>query len=216
MYIDIRKIVIFVILIIIYTDMKNEKWAKIPGRERSHIVSNYGVVKSIDRWITNIDGKDLFLQGKELYQSKDGNGYPTIGLSWDGKVKHFTIHRLVWDVFSVQERKRGLDVDHMDENKENNYIGNLQLITHNKNTKKRSEYQKTGIAKILGVHRISGGKEKPWRTSIMCNKKRTHLGYFKTIEEAKAEYERADKEYQETGTVTKIFKSNRGPKTKMT
>lgn len=65
--------------------------------------------------------------------TKDNCGYLRASLQKDeGGQKHWRIHRLIWTAVngSIPE---GLQVNHIDENKENNSISNLNLMTLKEN-----------------------------------------------------------------------------------
>ena len=104
-----------------------EQWKPIKNFPRYEI-SNYGRVKS--------------LKGKEKILTPYINkGYCDISLSNDGQRKHFLIHSLVWSHFS-DIPQGDLQIDHRDENKINNHIDNLQLLTCKENINKHWDYFK--------------------------------------------------------------------------
>lgn len=47
-----------------------------------------------------------------------------------------TIHQVVWDTFGDRAVPEGYVIDHIDENKRNNHISNLQLLTRGENVSK--------------------------------------------------------------------------------
>lgn len=73
-----------------------------------------------------------FLKPKKLPK-----GYLRVNLSKNGVVKDFLIHRLVAEAY-IPNPENLETVDHIDGNKEHNYIGNLQWMTHTDNIKKGS------------------------------------------------------------------------------
>lgn len=76
-------------------------------------------------------------RGKKILKPNINKGYYDITLSKKGKQKHFLIHRLVWNHFGESNRiEKNLVVDHIDENKLNNHISNLQLLTNKENLNK--------------------------------------------------------------------------------
>lgn len=56
-------------------------------------------------------------------------GYPRITLSKHGKIKQFFVHRLVAETF-LGKVPDGYSVNHIDGNKQNNDLSNLEIITH--------------------------------------------------------------------------------------
>ena len=99
----------------------DEKFVKIKGYE-GYEVSNTGKIKSLK---TN----------RLLTPQKNNCGYLYILLTDSNKkVKINLIHRLVFDSFiGITD---GLEINHLDEDKENNRLDNLELITHEDNLKK--------------------------------------------------------------------------------
>ena len=112
--------------------MDEEVWKDIVGYEGLYAVSNCGRVKSLERLAWN--GKVYhILKGKILKPQKCINGYLYTSLSRDGKRKFYTIHRLVLSTFSPCENMSKLDVNHIDENKLNNVLSNLEWCTRSYN-----------------------------------------------------------------------------------
>lgn len=101
-----------------------EKFVKVKGYE-GYEVSNTGKIKSLK---TN----------RLLKPQKNNCGYLYILLTdHNKKVKINLIHRLVFDSFIGIDD--GLEINHLDEDKENNRLDNLELITHEDNLKKYRE-----------------------------------------------------------------------------
>lgn len=72
---------------------------------------------------------------KFLKPKKNNRGYLLVGLYKENKQRHFLIHRLVAEAYIPNPQ--GLEtVDHIDNNKEHNYIGNLQWMTNKDNNSK--------------------------------------------------------------------------------
>ena len=97
-------------------------WKHVIGYEDYH-VSNDGQVKSFKR----------YKEGKFLAPRKDRGGYLFVTLYKNSKGKNFKIHRLVLSTFAPVENMDLLEVNHIDENKQNNNISNLQWMTKQDN-----------------------------------------------------------------------------------
>ena len=75
------------------------------------------------------DGQIVGKRGAALTPSDNGLGYLRVRMS-DG---YRMVHRLVWEAF-VGPVPVGLQVDHVDGDKSNNSLSNLQLVTASENT----------------------------------------------------------------------------------
>ncbi|WP_018923850.1 NUMOD4 domain-containing protein [Salsuginibacillus kocurii] len=120
-----------------------EKWkpVNVEGYQQFYQVSNLGRVKSLDR----VDRRGQLRKGRVLKQNQS-NGYYFIGLRKDGKVKQIDIHRLVALTFLNNSENKPA-VNHIDGNKVNNCVTNLEWVTHKEN----SEHAvKTGLTNISG------------------------------------------------------------------
>ena len=85
-----------------------------------YCVSNYGRVKNIET-------------GKILIGDKNNYGYRRVVLR-DGKdTKKVFVHRLVMMTFSPVENMESLQVNHIDGDKENNSLENLEWVTQSEN-----------------------------------------------------------------------------------
>lgn len=70
--------------------------------------------------------------GRFLQQQTDRQGYKYIQLNVENKRKHLFVHRLVW-IFHHGHADNNLQINHIDGNKENNSISNLELVTGKEN-----------------------------------------------------------------------------------
>ena len=95
-------------------------------------VSNFGRVRSLDRIINYNHSKYLTLKGKYLKTSKNKDGYLQVNLCKDEIPKNHRISRLVYFTFNYDDDTK-LQVNHIDENKLNNRLDNLNLMTAKEN-----------------------------------------------------------------------------------
>ena len=107
-----------------------EIWKDIKDYEHKYQVSNLGNVRSLSR----IDSRGYNKTGKMLKGRNDGRGYLKVALYTDGKPKNLRIHRLVVMAF-LGDIKEGYEVNHIDLNKQNNKLNNLELLTPTENMK---------------------------------------------------------------------------------
>lgn len=89
-------------------------------------VSNFGKVRSKDRIVEYSNGSIHKTIGKILVQRLDHNGYLTVSLQKNKKNYKVKVHRLVLSTFS---ECIGEQVNHIDEDKTNNKLLNLEWCT---------------------------------------------------------------------------------------
>jgi hypothetical protein len=108
-----------------------EIWKDIQGYEGLYQVSNLGRVKSLPRRI--VDRKNnRFFKGRVLKSYLDKDGYPTTIMSNKNKKRVIHVHRLVAETFIPNPENKGT-VNHIDGNKQNNRVGNLEWCTQLEN-----------------------------------------------------------------------------------
>lgn len=110
-------------------------------------------IKGYKNYIIHEDGKVVNIRtGRVLKFSKNQKGYVQIQLSENGKAKTITLHRLVYINF-MRDVPPGLEINHIDGNKENNHISNLELVTKKENMMKavQNGQIKTGAECSLSV-----------------------------------------------------------------
>jgi hypothetical protein len=114
--------------------MTTEIWKDVIGYEGMYRISNLGNVFSLK---TN----------KKLKQSIDSTGYYAVGLT-NKKTKIFRVHKLMAIMF-LNHKPLGykLVIDHINNNKLDNTIDNLQIVTIRENTTKdRKSKTKLGVS----------------------------------------------------------------------
>lgn len=158
-----------------------EEWRSVVGYECLYSVSNLGMVRSHHR------GSVKILKG-----GRNSEGYLTVKLYKNGKGKTNNIHSLVAVAFLgyTPNGFKGLVVDHIKNNERwNNRVDNLQLVTSRKNSSK----DRIGCtSKYTGVSwSVSSNK---WQAQIRTNGKAKHLGYFHDEYEAHLTYQEALKQ----------------------
>ena len=108
-----------------------EVWKDIKGYEGIYQVSNFGRVKSLDHYTMMKNDIKRLQKGRELLPNHYSNGYTFVTLVNKGKRKQCLLHRLVLIAFKGE--KKGYEVNHIDENKDNNSLDNLEWVTHKYN-----------------------------------------------------------------------------------
>lgn len=93
-------------------------------------ISNHGNIRSKDR-VTNNRHGTYVKKGRKINPVPDAYGYKMVHLHSNGKGCTKKIHRLVAETF--MEKKEGCEVNHIDCDKTNNFVSNLEWITHQEN-----------------------------------------------------------------------------------
>ncbi|EVY78360.1 hypothetical protein V835_01548 [Staphylococcus aureus W19276] len=111
-----------------------EDWKDIKGYEGKYLISSLGRVYILERKIEDSKGRIRSLKGKIAKQSTSLNGYKFVGLTSNNTRKIHYIHRLVSEHFIEKEKNKEW-VNHIDGDKTNNTIDNLEWCTPSENIK---------------------------------------------------------------------------------
>ena len=149
--------------------MLNIEWKPIKGYEGLYEVSNDGRVRRLR--FTN--GSHDFEKVRECKQTLNTWGYMTVNLSKNGKGSTKRVHRLVANAFLGESN---LQIDHIDGNKQNNRLDNLEYVTPKENTNRA---WKKGIAKYtderkeklreIALEKWKTNSFRKWRSKKVCN-----------------------------------------------
>ena len=120
----------------------HEEWRDVAGYEGLYQVSNFGEVKSMPREISYINryGYKTTVKTieKKMTPSNVGRGwmnkcgYLSVMLTINGKQKRVGVHRLVAQAF-IPNPDNKPQVNHIDGNKHNNKVDNLEWVTREEN-----------------------------------------------------------------------------------
>ncbi len=110
-----------------------EKWKDIKGFEGLYQVSNLGRVKSLERYKEN-HGKLQKVEEKIKTINIKNSGYQFVQLYKNNKYKNLMVHRLVAQAFIPNVNNKP-QINHIDGNKLNNNVTNLEWITKSENEK---------------------------------------------------------------------------------
>ena len=109
-----------------------EEWRPIVGYEGLYEVSSYGRVRSLDKYVKSKSKSYRLHKGKVLISEKNTRGYLSVVLSYNGKHKAITVHRLVAQAF-IPNPNNLPEINHKDEDKTNNNVENLEWCDHKYN-----------------------------------------------------------------------------------
>lgn len=151
-------------------------WKDIEGYEGLYQINNNAEIKSLSRIIKS--GYNRKIKEKILKPQLNTNGYYSISLHKDNKIVKKLVHVLVALAF-LPNPNNLTQVNHIDGNKLNNKINNLEWCTNRENTchfyKKKNK-----TSKYIGVYK----SKNKWVAQIMINNKIKHIGRFSEENEA--------------------------------
>lgn len=138
-----------------------EIWRDVTGFEALYQVSNYGKVKSYDRAVPYPRGQREIAtkKGKILTPKITRTGYCEVVLvGADGSRHNKKVHRLVAEAFIPNPDKLPY-INHIDENKQNNNVSNLEWCTPKYNS---GEYTKRRCS--FTQYDLNGNFIKDWNS----------------------------------------------------
>lgn len=140
----------------------SEEWRPVVGYEGLYEVSDLGNVRSMARCVDNGRGWKRPYRAKEKALQKNNHGYLIVGLYSKGKAKLMSVHRLVAEAF-IPNPENKAEVNHIDGNKTNNCVWNLEWATRTENACHSVNVLKKNpsIAKRKAVRHIETGKVYP-------------------------------------------------------
>lgn len=136
-----------------------EIWKDIEDYEKIYQISNLGRIKSLSRFVNNCKNYGsigFYTKEKILKLAISKTGYYICTLFKNGKGKTFKVHRLIAKAF-IENPNNYKIINHIDGNKLNNNLNNLEWCNHSHNNK---EAYKQGL------------KENNLKWIIECNKKK--------------------------------------------
>ena len=153
--------------------MGSVKWKHVVGYEGLYEVSDSGLIRAVDK--INALGKKL--KPKLIKPAPKNDGYLVVVLCKNKTRRTRLLHRIIMEAF---KGKSDLTVDHLDGNKLNNSIKNLEYVSHTENCYRRSVKKN----KSIGTRK----RGKKWSARIMINGVEKHLGTFEDQESSQLAY----------------------------
>jgi hypothetical protein len=154
-----------------------EIWKEVKDYEGIYEVSNNGIIRSLDRCVGK---RNYFVKGRIMKQHILDTGYSSTGLSKDSITTTRLIHQIVAESF-LNHNRCGFEfvVNHIDFNKLNNSVDNLEVVTQRENANRKhlkSSSTYTGV--------VFNKVRKNWTSTISVGKKNYYLGTFSSELEA--------------------------------
>lgn len=143
-----------------------EIWKDIKGYEGLYQISNTGKVKSLTRYINSKSGRKLLIKEKIRKTTTTTAGYEYTVLANKGKNKTLLIHRLVAEAF-IPNPNNYACVNHIDENKSNNNVSNLEWCNYEyNNTYKNIHLRRNldNVARKVIQYDLDMNEIKRWNT----------------------------------------------------
>ncbi|NCB45214.1 MAG: hypothetical protein EOM59_21705 [Clostridia bacterium] len=160
---------------------ESEIWRDVFGYEGIYQASSMGRVKALQRLQKTglVNNPTIKRKERLLKQTLIKNGYYSVGITKNGVTRTKSVHSIIFEAFNHVVSDRDTQIDHIDNNKLNNRISNLQLLTRRDNTSKSVKKDKpTGVFK----------NNNNWIARISVKNKLINLGTYPSIEEAEKVY----------------------------
>lgn len=105
-----------------------EEWRPVVGYEGSYEVSSMGTIRSLDR----INSRGSWIKGRLMKPYMNQYGYMKVKLRIKGEQTGYSVHRLVAQAFITNPDDKP-QVNHINENKTDNRVSNLEWVTIREN-----------------------------------------------------------------------------------
>jgi hypothetical protein len=129
---------------------------------------------------------------KKLKPAKNGKGYLIFDISYNNKQFHKRVHHFVYECITKlipnwsNKSADGITINHIDSNRINNKIDNLEIKTLRENLQLKEcnkiENKKSGLPRYVSF--IKNNNINCFRVLIRLKNKLIHFGNYSTVEEA--------------------------------
>ena len=125
----------------------DEIWRDIKGFEGYYQVSNLGRIRGTDRIVGHRQGKTRLWRGNIKIPTTTQTGYLKVRLFKNGKSVTREVQRFVAEAFIDNPMNKG-QVNHIDGNKKNNRVDNLEWVTPRENVMHSFYVLEHGLQKV--------------------------------------------------------------------
>lgn len=151
--------------------LSKEEWKDIVGYEGIYQVSDHGRVRSLDRVVVGRGNIYRNIKGSIMKLDTSNSGYHRIGLYSLSKRKVFYVHRLVLSTFNPVPNTDNLEVNHINGNPLDNFLGNLEWTTRQENVDHSYEYNLCRYRRYeVDMFTLEGEYIKSFKTSYRAGK----------------------------------------------
>ena len=155
-----------------------------------HYKESWRPVDHFDNYLVSTEGRVQNRLTGRILRDYNVKGYRQLRLCNEYGCVSFRVHILVAQTF-IGNIPNGFDVAHIDNDKQNNHVDNLEIISHGENirnayrdnlvsrpTSRRVEVIETGevYPSIMSCARAIGGRQGPI-SNVLAGRRRHHLGY---------------------------------------
>ena len=172
----------------------NYEWRDIAGYEGLYQVSSDGKVRSVKKLVVRGNNSSYYKKEQDIKATDNGYGYLIVSLNKNAIRKNHYVHRIVAEAF-IPNPDNKAQVNHLDHNRKNNNVDNLEWVTCAENIrysahlqkKPRLNGKKTDKKMGTGI-RLKNGKYEVY----ICHK---YLGRYLELEDAQKVRDEYVKEY---------------------
>ena len=175
-----------------------EEFRDIVGYEGLYQISNFGRVKSLSRYVKCRYGSFRLLKEIILIPRLNDRGYLYINLYKNHIKKTHKIHQLVVKRFICEYNIKTHVAEHKDNNRLNNKLTNLRIVSQRDNMNNLINQSKygSGVVKTINSKFIS---------RIEINGKRVHLGIYVDNTKASQKYLEVKQQIEEIEKITRNY-----------
>lgn len=151
-------------------------WTDVKGYEGLYEINNLGEIKSLGRLVQYSDGRLRRYDGKIMKQHVNAQGYMSVRLTDENKESKLElVHRLVLSSFE-EKLDDELIVNHIDGNKTNNNLDNLEWTTYSGNNQHAYDTDLKKNKRKVVMYDLEGNILKTF-DSIHCAERETGINY---------------------------------------